>query len=202
LDTLAGLGCEIIVEKQREESLGYSHYQAAQSNYPIIINLDDDAVVLPIGGFDMLAEAALEHNWVVPIIRFAQNFTNNTIPGHQELWEATHRNDPRIKKVIAEKGEGWLRVFDIGEWTPTKWLGGTCFTVTTQRYLGIAEKLKPMKYGGYADAVVGLSLGEGITHPRVFAYHFGEFSSDKWHWHKVMMKALEGNLENMIEAAQ
>jgi len=200
LDTLSELGCKIIVEKQNPETLGQSHFQAAQSAYPVVVNLDDDAVVLPNGGLEKLAYEATRNQWVLPVIRFAKNLTENNIPGHTEIWDRVDRADPRVQQALRDVHPDWLRVFDIGENVPTKWLGGTCFAIRTDSYKSVADKIQQMTWGG-CDAVIGLLLGRGLVLHDVYAYHYGNYSHEKWGLHKVTMKMLEVDLESMMEAS-
>lgn len=200
LETLCRMGCDVAVERQHDSGIGTARAQAAESRYPVVVCLDDDAVLVPAGALGRLAEGATRHPFATPVIRFAQNFLEQVLPGHTEIWEPVSRDDPRVKRALEARGEGWARVYELGEEQRTDQLGGTCYAVETNRYRAVAEKLVGWKIGG-SDRYLGHLLGEGVVLSDVYCYHFGRYSYEKWGLGNVERRLLADDPERFREHA-
>lgn len=177
LETLRRMGCRVVLEAQQGDTLGCWRQQQAASAYSTVINLDDDAALVPAGGFPRLAAASFNHGWAAPVVRFVQNFKQSP-PQHTEIWERVRWDHPRVQAAVAERGDGWGRVYDLGHDFVTDDLGGTCFAVRSQRWRMVADQLTDWHLG--EDVRLGQLLGRGVTLSGVYAYHFGNYGAEKW----------------------
>jgi hypothetical protein len=91
-------------------------------------------------------------------------------------------------------GLGWLRVYETGENISTNFLGGSCFAVRKEKALSAAtDLLKNWNLSGGEDYYIGSKLGDGICLSGVYAYHFGNYTSEEWNMGSIADKILKNN---------
>ncbi len=187
LDTLSRLGCRVRLEVGGKAGMGHSRYLSAQTGpeYDVLISMDDDVVMPTPGAFGRLAAAVGPNvGWATPIVRFAQNFVESTMPEHTEVWDRTvSADDPEVERALKANGPGWLRVFETGHDQTTDQLSSPCFAVGAERFRKAVED--PTYRGwqkGAEDAYLSRLLGSnGVVLSGVYAYHFGWYDLDrKW----------------------
>lgn len=204
IEILKQLGCTIRIDVVKS-GLGLGRSVALNTDFNSVICLDDDAVILPVGGLNELFENSLEYNWCSPIIRYSQNFVDTkSLPNHTEIWHRVNKDDKKVQRAVQSYGEGWLRVFDTGENITSDLLGGTCFAVRKQLAQTIAhdQTLINWRNMGNEDTYIGKVLGKGIILHNVFAYHYGHYSNEEWNKSSVIDKLVEKDLETYIKYAK
>ena len=194
LESLRQLGCSVRVEYDTGQGgiAGARAQAIVSSRYKTLVFVDDDTVVTPIGAFDILAKEAQTHNWVAPIIRYAQNFHESGIDGHTEVWGISDRTNPKVREALATQGKEWARVFDFGHDIISNHLGGTCFAATYEHLVkgvgGLSAWGDP-DIGG-EDQYLGLCMGQGLIKSGIYAYHWGRYKGSEWGVDKIANRLL------------
>ncbi len=181
IETLGRMGCT--VEVTLVDSLNLARARARQIDAcraEVLVSIDDDAALAPVGAIRRLADAVSDYPWAAPVVRFVQNHRNPPV-GHTEIWEPTDEHDPRVVSAVAAQGTGWRRVFDLSHDIQSTQLPGTCFVVnvaTARQHTALLREWRPDL--GSEDVWLGAKLGTGLILHDVYAYHWGNWSPGKW----------------------
>ena len=183
VEMLRGLGCDIRFSLQRREGGAAAWAQGIEElSMDVGVFLDDDAALIPKSALNDLAFSSHGSPWVAPVIRFAANLSNPP-EDHTELWGNVRHDNPAVQRALSRYGDGWIRVFEIGEDVFSDQLGGTCFAATRERLQasGAVETLMRWpKYVGGRDYYLGAKLGVGRILSGIYAYHWGTYTPEKW----------------------
>lgn len=164
---------------------GHALADAMGRDVDVLVMIDDDALIWPLGGFRLLAWWAWrEATWCVPIIRYAANFVDGMgLPDHTEIWEPVDLLDSRVRASLEAYGPGWVRVYDTGQRIRlTDRMGGTCHAIPIAAVPPALLNRLAMwpQDAGQEDDLIGSWLGQGRVLGEVYAYHWGAHTPTKW----------------------
>jgi hypothetical protein len=187
LDVLRRLGWEVSLHLAEAYEIGVPKARIEAAKHcpaHVVICMDDDMVFRPATALMQLAEAALEHSFAVPVIRFVSCFQRPDMPGHEEIWDTVSDDDQRVRRALEANGQGWRRVYEYGSDQPTDDLPGGFFATRAASYREAVKGLAGWRGGG-EDTWLGFKLcsmeGPGIALSGVHAYHMGaDDTVKKW----------------------